>query len=299
MDAMNDEIEPSWPDERDDIIDKVQRGEMSPSEAEALVAERKLQPLKWEPDATEFDPMNEPDWTLLMAVAWIAYRSPDYVRKVWDKYREKCCKWSPWRGRAPNPDGRSFVDYKGHFLKQETDASFEQLCLEEIVSLSRPPVQDDDSDVVKRHCVRPAREGLEKALREGTITATGLPLSELIRKPIAAFEWQDLTMFDSNQDQDRVYREGVQAAYDAVMLRRDDVLRLWPKPVDKVALKPLLRDAVNRNGRPISQIEASKIARKAHATESREEIRQLLEAIQGKQKPGPKGPRKNCAVGSA
>jgi hypothetical protein len=38
----------------------------SPSVADALVAERKLQPLKWEPDATEFDPMNEPDWTLLI-----------------------------------------------------------------------------------------------------------------------------------------------------------------------------------------------------------------------------------------
>ena len=209
---MTDKIESSWPDERDEIIDMVQRGEMSPSVADALVAERKLQPLKWEPDATEFDPMNEPDWTLLMAVAWIAYRSPDYVRKVWGKYREKCWKWSPWRGRAPNPDGRSFVDYKRHFLKQETDASFEQLCLEEIVSLY------DDSGVVKSHCVRPARETLEKALREGTITATGLPLSESIRKPIAAFEWQDLTMFDSNQDQDRVCRNGVQAAYDDVTL---------------------------------------------------------------------------------
>ena len=142
-------------------------------------------------------------------------------------------------------------------------------------------------------------EGLEKALRGGTITATGLPLSESIRKPIAAFEWQDLTMFDSNQDQDRVCRNGVQAAYDDVTLRRDAVLRLWPRPVCKVALEPLLRDAVTRNGGPIPQTEAIKIARKAHATETREEIRQLLEAIQGKQKPGPKGPRKNCAVRSA
>ena len=83
------------------------------------------------------------------------------------------------------------------------------------------------------------------------------------------------------------------------MLRREDVLRRWPKPVDKAALKPLLRDAVNRNGGSISQTEAIKIARKAHATETREEIRQMLEAIQGKQKRGPKGPRKNCAAGSA
>jgi hypothetical protein len=293
---MDDKIEPSWPDERDEIIDKVQRGEMSPSEAQALVTERKLQPLKREPDLTEFDPLNEPDWTLLMAVTWIAYHSSDYVRKVWDKYREKCWNWSPCtRWRAPSPDGRSFVDYKGHFLKQETDASFEQLCLEEIVSLLGPPVPDDGSGVVKRHCVRPAREGLEKALREGTITATGLPLSESIRKPIAAFEWHDLTMFDSNQDQDRVCREGVQAAYAAVTLRRDDVLRLWPKPVCKVALEPLLRDAVTRNGGPIPQTEAIKIAGRNGATESREEIRQLLEAIQGKQNPGPRGSRKNRA----
>jgi hypothetical protein len=158
MHAMDDKIEPSWPDERHEIIDKVQRGEMSPSEAQALVTERKLQPLKREPDLTEFDPLNEPDWTLLMAVTWIAYHSSDYVRKVWDKYREKCWNWSPCTSwRAPSPDGRSFVDYKGHFLKQETDASFEQLCLEEIVSLLRPPVPDDDSGVVKRHCVRGCR----------------------------------------------------------------------------------------------------------------------------------------------
>jgi hypothetical protein len=106
-------------------------------------------------------------------------------------------------------------------------------------------------------------------------------------------------MFDANDHQDRVCRNGTQVTYDAVTLRRDDVLRLWPKPVCKVALEPLLRDAANRNGRPISQAEAINIARGAGATETREEIRQMLEAIQGKQKPGPKAPRKNRAAGSA
>ena len=297
---MDDKIEPGYPDERDEIIDKVQRGEMSPSEAEALVAGRKLQPLKGEPDPTEFDPMTEPDWTLLMAIAWIAYHSPDDVRKVWNKYREKCWKWSPYlRWRAPSPDGRSFVDYKGHFLEQETNASFLSLCIKDTVSLLRARGPDDDFDVVKHRRVDSVREDLEKALREGTIAATGLPFGELIRKPIVAFEWQDLTMFDANDHQDRVCRKGTQVAYDAVTLRRDDVLRLWPKPVCKVALEPLLRDVANRNGRPISQAEAKKIARGAGATETREEIRQMLEAIQGKQKPGPKAPRKNRAAGSA
>ena len=194
---MDDKIEPGCPHERDEIIDKVQRGEMSPSEAEALVAERKLQPLKGEPDPTGFDPMTEPDWTLLMAMAWIAYHSPDDVRKVWNKYREKCWKWSPYlHWRAPSPDGRSFVDYKGHFLEQETNASFLSLCIEDTVSLLGARGPDDDSDVVKHRRVDSAREGLEKALREGTIAATGLPFGESIRKPIVAFEWQDLTMFD-------------------------------------------------------------------------------------------------------
>ena len=135
---MDDKIEPSWPDERDEIIDKVQRGEMSPSEAQALVTERKLQSLKREPDLTEFDPLNEPDWTLLMAVTWIAYHSPITFERSGQISREIWANGVHGAGVHLTPMAL-FVDTRS--FQARNHASFEQLCLEEIVSLLRPPVR--------------------------------------------------------------------------------------------------------------------------------------------------------------
>ena len=108
---------------RDDLITKVQRGEiLPPADAESEVKRLGLGPLASEPDANDYDPMRESFWTLPMAVAWIAYRTQDAVRNWWDDYRKKCWDWHFRAWRVPG--GPIF---QGHFLEERPNATLVQL----------------------------------------------------------------------------------------------------------------------------------------------------------------------------
>jgi len=65
---------------RDDIFDKVRRGEMTPPQAEAEAVRLGMKSFASEPDPAAFDPMCLAWWSLPMAIAWIAWRSPNRVR---------------------------------------------------------------------------------------------------------------------------------------------------------------------------------------------------------------------------
>src|SRR4051794_6108674 len=73
---------------RDELIDKVQHGKLTPAQAEAEAVRLGLDPFETCPDPDQFDPMAEARWTLPMAVAWISWRSWDRVREYWDAYRQ-------------------------------------------------------------------------------------------------------------------------------------------------------------------------------------------------------------------
>jgi hypothetical protein len=61
------------------LISKVQHGELTPQQAEAEAAANSLPPFEKTPDLTDYDPLTESRWTLVMAVAWIAWRD---IRRV-------------------------------------------------------------------------------------------------------------------------------------------------------------------------------------------------------------------------
>ena len=109
--------------ERDELIDRVRYGRLTPAEAEAEAAHLGLERLASRPDPSQFDPMRETWWTLPMAIAWIARRSPDEVRESWDPYRSECWEWhfQEWRR---GPDGPV---YTGHFLEQRRPATLSLL----------------------------------------------------------------------------------------------------------------------------------------------------------------------------
>jgi hypothetical protein len=104
---------------RDDLITKVQRGEMTPADAESEAKRLGLRSLASEPDPNDYDPMREPFWTLPMAVAWIAYRTQNAVRNWWDEYRKECWDWH-FREWRVGPDGPV---HQGHFLEQPLKAT--------------------------------------------------------------------------------------------------------------------------------------------------------------------------------
>jgi hypothetical protein len=71
------EFKPSF---RDVLISKVQHGELTPEQAEAEAAANSLPPFEKTPDLAEYDPLMESRWTLVMAVAWIAWRDSASAR---------------------------------------------------------------------------------------------------------------------------------------------------------------------------------------------------------------------------
>ena len=110
-------------DPRDELLDAVQYGRMKPEEAETKLEELGLPPLARQPDPAMFNPMSEVWWTLPMAVSWIAWRSHEDVRSVWDDYRLECSDWlyREWRVGFEGPI------HRGHFLETRKTATISHL----------------------------------------------------------------------------------------------------------------------------------------------------------------------------
>ena len=166
---------------RDDLITMVQRGEMTPGDAEAEAKRLGLDPLAAEPDPNDYDPMREPFWTLPMAVAWIAHRTPDCVRNSWDDYRKECHYWH-FREWRVGPDGPV---YQGHFLEQRSNAT--------LVRLQMVDAKRDQADPMS---VAQAIDALWLALRRASLEVTGIDEDTGQRVPIPAQQWHDLTWFE-------------------------------------------------------------------------------------------------------
>jgi hypothetical protein len=100
--------------ERDDLIEEVKFGRMSPEEAEAEAARLGSGPLATSPDPQQYDPRAEPWWTLPMTVVWIARRRMRDVLENYDPYLLQSWHWiyREWRNGFEGPT------FKGHFLEQ-------------------------------------------------------------------------------------------------------------------------------------------------------------------------------------
>src|SRR5262245_60719419 len=75
------------PSPRDLVIERVRIGEITPEEAEAEAGRQGFGPLATKPNPVDFDPSQMPDWSLPMALAWIAWRTTDAVREHCAEYR--------------------------------------------------------------------------------------------------------------------------------------------------------------------------------------------------------------------
>jgi hypothetical protein len=167
---------------RNELIDKVRHGKLTPAKAEAEAVRLGLSPLARCPDADQFNPMGELQWSLPMVVAWIVWRSPDGVREHWDTYRQECLDWhgGEWRESFDGPV------HKGCFLEQRRPATLVRLYLSESFRA------EDESAPKPLMSVEDAQRALWQALEEGHLPATGISAQTGDRTPIPAHEWRDL-----------------------------------------------------------------------------------------------------------
>jgi hypothetical protein len=112
---------------RDEMADALKYGQLKPEEAEARLLELGLPTLAPQPDPANFNPMGETWWTLPMALAWIAWRSPREVLEAWDPYRTECWDWH-FREWRVGPDGPV---HAGYFSEQREPATMMLLILRE------------------------------------------------------------------------------------------------------------------------------------------------------------------------
>jgi hypothetical protein len=168
--------------------------------------------------------------------------------------------------------------------------SAEKIANELIVKL--PPFDDsDDDESWTRLALFPIREYLVDLLRFGTIASLGKPPREVRFQDLSAADWKALEISE---------RRGVLVAVSQepdlcekclyVLVSREDVQREFPSATAPSApnLKAILSEAI--------RIKPNLGQREAVAKEPREKILDLLKTLGGSRKPGPKGPRKNCAT---
>ena len=176
----------SWtafvPSERDILITKVQRGELTPQAAEDEAGRLGQEPFEVSPNPADFDPMEEASWSLPMVLAWIMWRTTDPVREMWDSYREQHRFWffQPWHV----PGGQV---YEGHFLKEKEPAALLDIVLLE-GQCSHPNVSGmgDHLDAFR---------SLRNKAQIAKWKASGVVKSE--RREIEPFEWADFQICDT------------------------------------------------------------------------------------------------------
>jgi hypothetical protein len=243
---------PYAPDPRDEILDRVSRGEIAPDQAEAEAARLGIPPFARTPDPTKFNPMTEPWWTLGMAAAWIIWRTPTAVRRVWSDYRNEVTTWqgplyyrrheSGWgygcpvaigddREPSESPMPGTAIT-KGYYLERQLELS-----LFDVVAREAQERPEDGAPLVEGMAA--VRE-MWGALQSGNLVAEGIPPDSRERCAIRDAEWIDLDYFEhAGWPSDAI---GVnleeRERYRSVRVRSEDVTRVWIDPRLKTIINP-------------------------------------------------------------
>ena len=275
------------------ILSRVQRGELTPADAESLAKNKGLPPFSKRPDPAIFDPASSLSWTPLQSVAWIAYRDLEEVRNVSTEFRKH---WFIWRStpriselmllqthrriqqRAVNKEEETRV--QNWRIELAGPASFEAFAdPRQRLLMGLKPREAPLSIGAEFRKIESARATLWQALTTKDICATGLLDGDRHRSVIPAIEWNDLTFAPDAPD---TLYNGQGLAYKKVLLDRSEVLELWQ---DRQRPGDVLLEAARRSSGTLTQKVAVKIARETGVYSSRQDVRDELRrlGIAGKQ----------------
>jgi hypothetical protein len=195
---------------------RIQRGRVTPNEAEAEAARLGLAPLLAHPDPADFDARTEPYWTIGMVLTWIMTLDTECVREAWEKWREAKQFWSCKKWQVPGG-----LVYEGCFIEQVGPFG--------IMGLHAFQIWRRDADKLKM-AWQVAWEQLSAALKRDELQAYGVPESGGERALILPFHWQDLGLYENKKGRLAVrVKPGLSAGYEDVVLASDRVRALWPQ----------------------------------------------------------------------
>lgn len=216
---------------RNELIGKVQVGELTPSDAEDLAEAEELGPFATTPSTERFDPMSLDGWTLPMTLAWIGWRTSKQVRQYWNDYRDACVDWRFQSSRV----GLDGEVTEGHFLERRSRATVQSLRFDVLMDLGF------DDPPFLRKSIDDASNELWAMLTIGAISATGFDLSTGERVAIPPAAWHDLKIVESEGRDALAAREGFPAnRFDRVLVNGAQVRQLWLPQFDRAGVEPPL-----------------------------------------------------------
>jgi hypothetical protein len=222
---------------RDRLITRAQYGEITPAQAEAEAAANGLAAFERTPDLPQFDPRLESRWSIVMALAWIAWRDFESVREQVPEFRAESTYWIFREWNEPVNNGTEFALRKGWFLETWCRPTTFLLTMRQIHASS-----EKERPSTARMTIREAEAALWQALSDEHLWAEGFDAQGKVTR-IPSMEWAHLKLFeDGKQDVFRYNALDRSEPYTEVRFKRDDLFRLWQAwPVEAYMIEPMTR----------------------------------------------------------
>jgi hypothetical protein len=208
---------------RDDLISLASTDKITSAEADEQAAANGWEPFEHQPPLPKFDPNRDTRWSLVMTIAWIAWRDFSLVREQNEAFRAECMHWMYREWKVPAKGGKKFKRQAGYHLERWSKPSISRLSLLEILMGIKKNVPE-----TRQVAVAEAVQLLQRALSDGRIVAeaineAGRPME------IPGHDWPHLKIIEE-KDVDVLKFNILDAApaYREVQLKRDAILQLWP-----------------------------------------------------------------------
>jgi hypothetical protein len=219
----------------DKLITQARYGEITPKQAEAEAAANGLEPFERTPDLPQFDPKLESRWSIVMALAWIAWRDFESVRNQIPEFRAEATYWIFREWNEPVNNGTEFARRKGWFLETWSRPTTFLLTLLQSHASS-------EEERPARMTIREAEAALWRALSDEDLWAEGFDAQGRVTR-IPSMEWTHLKLFeDGKKDVFRYDALDRSEPYREVRFKRDDLLRIWQAwPIEAYMIEPMTR----------------------------------------------------------
>ncbi|MGV7212496.1 hypothetical protein [Bradyrhizobium sp. UFLA05-112] len=221
---MTDEPHDTDPDVlRDRLLMQAERGEITGERAETEAAAHGLESFERKPELPRFDPKLKSHWSIVMAVAWIAWRHFELVREQDPEFCSECFHWIS-RELKERPKDVEPVKRIGYFLEARSAPTLSRLALLDGVLRVRGNVP-----LTAKMTIQDAEAALWRALSEGHLMAEGVDADGAVVE-VPSRAWAHLRLFNDSGRETLRYVHSRTEPFTAVTLRRSDLLRLWPDP---------------------------------------------------------------------
>lgn len=237
-------------DLRNELISLARYGEITPDEAEERAKAAGLPPFERSPKFPQCDPFAETRWSIVMTIAWIAWRDATFVRENSDEFCAMSTHWIFQEWAEPVANGKKFERRAGWFLETwSVPTTIRLSLLEKILELQ------DELPRTRQMSILNAEKELWTALSEGLLVAEALKSGVPVDVPPR--EWSYLHLYEvGNRDVVRYTGLDRQDPYTNIKLRQKQIIALWrPLPASEnvtpernYKIEPHMIDPVSRPG---------------------------------------------------